>query len=108
MAKKGNIHDPHPGRIKKGIQNRVKILYGIFTLLSVLVIGQIVATQWGPNGTPLRNLSEERCYTTRTVEGNMGNIYDRNGEILSTDTRGYRLRLDLHVEALVGGVFERE
>lgn len=109
MAKKSNhSHDPHPGRIKRGIQNRVKILYGIFALLSLLIVGQIIATQWGPNGTPLRNLSEERCYTTRTVEGSMGNIYDRHGEILSTDTRGYRLRLDLHAEALGGGVYERE
>ena len=109
MARNSNTaHDPHPGRIKKGIQNRVKILYGIFALLSVLIIGQIAITQWGPNGTPLRNLSDERCYTTRTVDGSMGNIYDKDGEILSTDTRGYRLRLDLHAEALGGGVFERE
>ena len=99
--------DPHPGRIKKGIQNRVKILYGIFALLSLMVIGQIVATQYGPNGTPLRNLSEARCYTTRTIEGAQGNVYDRNGEVLSTDTRGYRLRLDLHAEALGGGVYEK-
>lgn len=108
MAKNRTTNDPHPGRIKKGIQNRVKILYGIFALLSLMIIGQIVATQYGPNGTPLRNLSEERCYTTRTIDGTMGNIYDHNGEILSTDTRGYRLRLDLHAEALEGGVFERE
>lgn len=108
MAKERNsAKDPHPGRIKKGIQSRVKILYGIFALLSLMVIGQIVATQWGHNGTPLRNLSEERCYTTRTVEGSMGNIYDRNGEVLSTDTRGYRLRLDLHAEALGNGVWEK-
>ncbi len=100
--------DPHPGRIKRGIQNRVKILYGIFALLSLMVIGQIIATQYGPNGTPLRNLSESRCYTTRTIEGSQGNIYDRNGEVLSTDTKGYRLRLDLHAEALGGGVYEKE
>ncbi len=99
--------DPHPGRIKKGIQNRVKILYGIFALLSLMVIGQIVATQYGPNGTPLRNLSESRCYTTRIIDGAQGNIYDRNGEVLSTDTRGYRLRLDLHAEALENGVYEK-
>ena len=108
VKEKNSTKDPHPGRIKKGIQSRVKILYGVFALLSLMVIGQIVATQWGPNGTPLRNLSEERCYTTRTVEGSMGNIYDRNGEVLSTDTRGYRLRLDLHAEALGGGVWERD
>ena len=99
--------DPHPGLIKKGIQNRVKVLYGIFAALSLMILGQIALTQWGPNGTPLRNLSETRCYTTRPVEGSRGNIYDRNGEVLSTDTRGYRLRLDLHAEALDGGVWEQ-
>ena len=108
MAKsKNSAKDPHPGRIKKGIEIRVKILYIIFALLSLMIIGQIIATQVGPNGEPLRNLSEERCYTTRTVEGSMGNIYDRHGEVLSTDTRGYRLRLDLHAEALGGGVWEK-
>lgn len=92
--------DPHPGRIKRGIQSRVKILYTIFALLSLCIVGQIIITQWGPNGTPLRNYSESKSYTTRTIEGNKGNIYDRHSEILSTDTRGYRLRLDLHAEAL--------
>ncbi len=110
MTKKSNTtaHDPHPGRIKRGIQTKVKILYCVFGVLSIMILGQIIITQWGPNGTPLRNLSDERCYTTRPVEGSMGNIYDRNGEILSTDTRGYRLRLDLHAEALGGGIFERD
>lgn len=107
MAKSKKIKDPHPGRIKKSIQKKVKILYGIFAIMALLIVAQIIATQYGPNGTPLRNLSEDRCFTTRAVVGSQGNVYDRNGEILSTDTRGYRLRLDLHAEALENGVYEQ-
>ena len=100
--------DPDPRNIKREIHRRVAFLYLLFGALSVAIIGQIVLTQIGPNGEGLRNLSEVRCYTTREVEGSQGNVYDRHGSLLSTDTRGYRLRLDLHAEALTDELFAAE
>ena len=100
--------DPDPRTIKREIHRRVALLYLLFGMLCVAIIGQIVLTQIGPNGEGLRNLSEVRCYVTREVEGSQGNVYDRHGELLSTDTRGYRLRLDLHAEALTDELFAAE
>ena len=97
--------DPHPGRIKKSIQIKVRKMYIIFALLSLGIIAQILITQWGPNGEPLRNLSQDKCFTTEEVEGYRGNVYDRSGAVLTTDARGYRIRLDLHAEALTDSIF---
>lgn len=98
--------DPNPERIRREIGGKVKSLYLLFALLSLLIVVQILLTQWGPNGTPLRNLSESKCYTTDIIEGSKGNIYDISGKTLSTDTRGYRLRLDLHAESLTDSIFQ--
>ena len=105
--KNTNIHDPNPHSIKRSIQRRAKWLYVIFSLLALAVFVQIVLTQYGPNGAALRNKSEDLCYTTRRVQGNRGNIYDRNGEILSTDSRTYNIRLDLAAEPLSDELFNR-
>lgn len=94
------VSDPHPGAIKKSIQGKVRSLYLLFILLAVLIIAQILLIQWGPNGKGFRNLANSRFYTTSTIYSTRGNIYDRNGKVLSTDTRGYRIRLDLHAPAL--------
>lgn len=94
------VSDPHPGAIKRSIQNKVKTLYLVFTLLAVLIILQILLIQIGPNSEGFKNLANNRFYTTSTIQSNRGNIYDRNGTLLATDTWGYRIRLDLHVPAL--------
>ncbi len=94
------VTDPHPGAIKRSIQRKVKSLYLLFALLAVLIIGQIILIQWGPNSSGFKNLAKARFYTTSIIEGNKGNIYDRNGKLLLTDAQGYRLRLDLHAPKL--------
>lgn len=99
--------NPDPHLIKRSIRRRVRVLYIILLLLSSLIVGQLVLTMVGPNAAPLRNLSEARCYTYRPVEGSRGNIYDRNGEVLSTDSRTYTLYLDLAAEPLSDSLFQR-
>ena len=99
--------NPDPHLIKRSIRRRVRVLYIILLLLSSLIVGQLVLTMVGPNAAPLRNLSEARCYTYRPVEGSRGNVYDRNGEVLSTDSRTYTLYLDLAAEPLSDTLFQR-
>lgn len=95
-----SVATPKPGEIKKAIQKKVRWLYGLFVILALLIVGQIAMIQIGPNARGFRNLSEYRFYKTDTVRGSWGNIYDRKGELLSTDSRGYTFRLDLHAASL--------
>lgn len=103
--KQRNTNNPNPHAIKESIQRRAKWLYAIFSIVALTILGQIVLTQYGPNGAGLRNKSEDLCYTTRTVQGSKGNIYDHNGELLSTDSRTYNIRLDLAAEPLTDSIF---
>ena len=105
--KQRNTNDPNPNVIKQSIQRRAKWLYVIFSFVALAVLVQIVLTQYGPNGAALRNKAEDMCYTTRKVQGSRGNIYDRNGEILSTDSRSYNIRLDLAAEPLTDEIFNK-
>lgn len=101
-----NIADPNPHKIKKSIHNRVKWLYLIFALFGSMIVLQILATQWGPNGRALRNLSESDSYTTRTIGASSGNIYDCNGNVLSTDFSTYNIRLDFKADGLTDDVYD--
>ena len=103
--KQKSTNNPNPHAIKRSIERRAKWLYIIFSFVALTILAQIVLTQFGPNGTALRNKSEDLCYTTRRVQGSRGNIYDRNGEILSTDSRTYNIRLDLAAEPLTDELF---
>ncbi len=103
--KQKSTNNPNPHAIKQSIQRRAKWLYAIFSIVALAVLVQIVLTQYGPNGAALRNKSEDLCYTTRIVQGSKGNIYDRNGELLSTDSRTYNIRLDLAAEPLTDSIF---
>lgn len=102
---RGSTSNPDPHQIKRSIQSRAKWLYFIFTFMAILILVWLLFTMLGPNAAPLRNLSNDRCYSYRTVEGSRGNIYDRNGEVLSTDSRSYSLYLDLAAEPLTDSLF---
>lgn len=103
---KNRGQNPNPHLIKRSIQRRVKVLYAIFSVTALFILVQLVLTMWGPNSTPLRNLSDSRCYSWRAVEGSRGSVYDCNGEVLSTDSRKYWLYLDLAAGPLSDSLFQ--
>ena len=86
--------DPNPQHIKQSILTRVGWLYVLFFILGLGIIVQIAATQYGPNGTPLSNLSESKCYKIKPIESLRGNILAHDGKILATDAPFYNIRLD--------------
>ncbi len=89
--------DPNPQHIKQSILNRVGWLYVIFFVLGVAITAQIIVIQFGPNGEPLSNLSESKCFRVETIASSRGNILAHDGQILSTDAPYYNIRLDMAI-----------
>lgn len=93
----GNAANPHQQSIKKSIMSRVRVLYVVFALLAVMIFAMILVIQYGPNGVPLRNRSDLKCYKTIEVPASRGNIYSHDGRILVTDSPSYIISLDFTV-----------
>lgn len=102
-----NETNPHQQSIKKSIMSRVRVLYVIFAVLAVAVFAMILITQYGPNGTPLRNRSDLKCYKTLEVPASRGNIYSYDKRILATDSPSYYLSLDFTILDLTNEEFGR-
>lgn len=94
---KGNSVSPHQQSIKKSIMSRVRVLYAIFAVAACAVFAMILITQYGPNGTPLRNRSDLKCYKTLEIPATRGTIFSHDGIILATDSPSYDLVLDFTV-----------
>ena len=76
---------------------RVRVLYIIFAVIGISIFSMIIITQYGPNGTPLRNRSDQKCYKMIEVPASRGNIYSHDGRILATDSPSYNITLDFTV-----------
>ena len=92
-----NPATPRQQNIKRSIMSRVRVLYAIFAVIAVAIFAMILVTQYGPNGTPLRNRSDRKCYKTIDVPASRGNIYSHDGRILATDSPSYNLSVDFTV-----------
>lgn len=99
--------NPHQQSIKKSIMSRVRVLYAIFAFVAVAIFGMIIVTQYGPNGTPLRNRSDLKCYKMLDVPASRGNIYAHDGRILVTDSPSYDISLDFTVLDMSAEEFNR-
>ncbi len=84
---------------------RVKVLYILFFLVALTILGQIIVTQYGPNGELLRNLSNSKCYKIKPVYASRGNILANDGRILATEAPFYNVRLDFSVPSLNDTIF---
>lgn len=94
---KGNSVNPHQQSIKKSIMSRVRVLYAAFAIGAFAVFAMILVTQYGPNGTLLRNRSDIKCYKTLDIPATRGTIFSHDGIILTTDSPSYDLILDFTV-----------
>ena len=99
--------NPHQQSIKKSIMSRVRVLYAIFAFVAVAIFSMIIVTQYGPNGTPLRNRSDLKCYKMLDVPASRGNIYAHDGRILVTDSPSYDISLDFTVLDMSAEEFNR-
>lgn len=87
--------------------SRVRVLYAVFAIAAFAVFAMILVTQYGPNGTPLRNRSDLKCYKTLDIPATRGTIFSHDGQILATDSPSYDLVLDFTVLDMSGKEFDK-
>lgn len=101
---------PSPGQpqqspIKEAILRRVKVLYILFLLLGLMVVGKVVWIQAGSEGRVLRDLSDKYSYRTEVIDGARGDIYSDDGRLLATSIFYYELRMDMAAGGLTSELF---
>lgn len=96
---------PQRSPIKEAILRRVKVLYVLFLLLGLAVLGRVVWLQVGSGGKALRDLSDKYSYRTEVIDGARGNIYSDDGRLLATSIPYYELRMDMAAGGLTPELF---
>lgn len=93
--------------IKKSILLRVRMLYLLFFLVGVAIVGKILYIQYGPSGETLRSKGERITYERVSIEANRGDVLSWDGRILATSIPMYEVRMDFGAQGLVDSVFTK-
>ena len=91
--------------IKKGILQRVQVLYILFFTIGLLITGKIIYLQYGPKGEALRSKGTTITYERVPIEADRGDILACDGRILATSVPEYEVRMDFAANGLVDSVF---
>ena len=91
--------------IKKGILQRVQVLYILFFTIGLLITGKIIYLQYGPKGEALRSKGATITYERVAIEADRGDILACDGRILATSVPEYEVRMDFAANGLVDSVF---
>lgn len=91
--------------IKEAILRRVKVLYVLFFLLGLAVLGRIIWLQVGTDSDILRSRARQYSYRKEILEGARGNIYSDDGRLMATSIPYYELRMDMDAGGLTPDIF---
>ncbi len=87
-------------RLKGGIAGRIKVFYGLFTLIAILFAVRIAWIQIDQTaGRHLDTLKSNYIVKMERVPAHRGSIYSRNGEVMATSITHKELRMDFGSEA---------
>ena len=75
------------------IMGRMFVMLGILFLLPAALLVQLVRINF-IEGDGLRQLWNKQAITEIPIPAERGNIYDRNGTLLATNTVDYKMALD--------------
>ena len=75
-------------RLYKLYQNRIRLVSGLFLLINISILSRMLFIQ-SFKAAELRSNTHEIGITERSVQGNRGHNYDRNGEILAETIHKY-------------------
>ena len=84
---------------RSAIMNRMFVILGILFLLPTALLVQLVRINF-IEGEGLRQLWNKQAITEIAIPAERGNIYDRNGTLLATNTVDYRMAIDPKVPGM--------
>lgn len=86
-------------KIKGDILLRVRMLYILFILLGLLILGRLIWVQFFSREVETNAVRiESRIFREQTVRARRGNILSRDGEALATSIFRYRVDFDMAAE----------
>jgi cell division protein FtsI (penicillin-binding protein 3) len=91
--------------IKKEIATRVRLLYLIFVLLALAIVGRVLYIQWGPQGDELRKDADSNFKLDR-VDATRGDITTERGDLLATSVQKYYVGMDFRAAGLTKDEFD--
>jgi cell division protein FtsI (penicillin-binding protein 3) len=89
---------------KKTILIRVYLVYVVFALFGIAIIGQAVKIQF-VEGEYWRQQSQTQIFNYRDIEAVRGNIFASEGSLLATSIPNYEIRMDMVTDALSDDYF---
>ena len=89
---------------QKDMAWRIYLIYFIFCLLGIAVIGKVIFIQWFI-GEDLRSKAEKMTVASKTIPAVRGNIYAADGSLLATSIPRYEIRFDVNADALSDEIF---
>jgi penicillin-binding protein 2 len=75
---------------------RFNLLGIIFAAFAIIVVGQIIRIQYGPQADTLKELSSDYVGFYKTVQPVRGQIYDRWGNLLAGNQTVYEVGVELN------------
>ena len=92
---------------KKDIFLRVYLVYVVFALFGIAIIGRAVKIQFW-EGEYWKEKSETQTLDYREIEAVRGNIFAADGSLLATSIPNYEIRMDMKVSSLTDQLFNQK
>lgn len=92
-------------QISKDILRRVRVLYFVFLLIAVAVVGKVLWVQYGPEGGKLREKAREITYAYVNIPAERGDILSGDGRLLASSITEYTIRMDFAAGGLTDELF---
>ncbi len=90
--------------VKKDILSRLGLLYSVFALFSIIILGKILYLQL-VEGSYWKSKALEVSQKNIIIPPMRGNILSDNGKVLATSVPYYEIRIDFRAEGLTKQVF---
>lgn len=98
--------EPQKSPIKQGITRRAWVVYGLFVVFGIVILGRILYIQYGPESAERRERAvDSRTFRTSVIEAERGDILAYDGRLLATSSPYYDLKMDFRATGLTDSIF---